>query len=215
MVILVSQSKYNCLAQDNGFRCPSAGFSWQADTKNCSISHLCVFGRLVQTITCPKKGLVIGQDNYSCVPKGSHFDNCGDRIKLFVVNDPRCKRNPNGNNPDDNNCANFINCFNSTSMGFQKCPEGLFFSTKNFTCDYPENVFCGSRPISSEYRNLLEIGERCRKEGTHLISNPNNCRRYYECQGGLNSPKTCSPDLVFSPKDQACKQPWEAPEIHC
>ncbi|XP_052824980.1 peritrophin-44-like [Octopus bimaculoides] len=129
--------------------------------------------------------------------------------------DPRCAKNPNGNNPDARNCAQFINCFNSTSMGLQKCPEGLFFSTTNFTCEYPENVVCGSRFTSPEYRHLLKIGESCRNEGTRLIPNPTDCHRYYQCQGGLDTPKACSPDLVFSKKDQACVQQWEAPDVKC
>lgn len=203
-----------CYGQSAGYQCPQNGYSWRADPKNCSVAHLCVFGTLIQSLTCPKD-LVIGVDNYSCVQKGSYFDNCGQRVELFIVNDTRCATNRDGNNPDPENCARFINCFNGTSLGFQTCPRGLFFSTTNFTCQYPENVECGSRTIAPEYKQLAVISKRCRHAGLHLISHESDCHRYYECQGGTNSPKACSQGLVFSQKKQTCVEHWKANDAKC
>lgn len=75
-----------CYGQSAGYQCPQNGYSWRADPKNCSVAHLCVFGKLIQSLTCPKD-LVIGVDNYSCVQKGSYFDNCGQRVELFIVSE--------------------------------------------------------------------------------------------------------------------------------
>ena len=122
-----------------------------------------------------------------------------------------CRRRPNGNYVDPNNCNGFIMCSNHLTYFFD-CPANLRYNRKTDRCDWPRNVKCRPRPRPTPRPTRPPVTPSpstfCenRLNGTYV--DPNNCNGFIMCSNHLAYFFDCPADLRYNPKTERCDWPW-------
>lgn len=136
---------------------------------------------------------------------------------LVWSDDVRCV-NPDGINPDPENCAQFLACTNRSVVATMQCPESTLFSTKNNTCDLGFLVAdeCKSRMIP---KNVVistaspTIDKPCTGTSNGDVADMNHCGRFYKCNyGRVVARIKCPSGSAFSQKKRRCD--WRA-SVQC
>uniref|UniRef100_A0A6P7G758 Protein obstructor-E-like n=1 Tax=Diabrotica virgifera virgifera TaxID=50390 RepID=A0A6P7G758_DIAVI len=116
--------------------CPnSATPTFLPDTSNCSIYYECIRGHQYQLI-CPP-GLLFNVDTNYC--DDAEYVDCNTKDPLC----PTAQGTANVVYSED--CSKFYRCVDGKKQ-LKNCPENMYFNSKTSSCDYMDNVDCGSVP---------------------------------------------------------------------
>ncbi|XP_072384948.1 uncharacterized protein [Diabrotica undecimpunctata] len=197
--------------------CPnSATPTYLPDTSNCSIYYECIRGHQYQLV-CPP-GLLFNTDTNYC--DVAEYVNCNDNTK-----DPLCPSAQGSSNVVySEDCSKFYRCVDGKKQ-LNNCPENMYFNSKTSGCDYMDNVDCGSVPAPTIPSAATEssaatsspstptvvptttgpIDPTCpASSGIIKIVDPDDCSKYYECNQGSKSLKSCPENLYFNPETLQC-----------
>jgi hypothetical protein len=136
---------------------------------------------------------------------------------------PICPSDENGILlPKKENCSEFYQCAGGVPFTHH-CPENLYFCAEKEYCDYvdncdysncelhPNNKPQYSPPVSGDIHIPAAVPE-CPPQvdqNLTLISNPDNCSSYYECDNGVPVLMDCPATLYFCTEENACTWIWE------
>ncbi|XP_076465717.1 uncharacterized protein LOC143297319 isoform X1 [Babylonia areolata] len=181
---------------------------WTRDPGDCARVHFCVQGKRYWTIQC-NDSRVWSNIGHACVEPMTQWDDCNQEITTPALNDERCV-DPNGMNPDPDNCAQFLACNNRTVVATMDCPENTLFSTRNNTCELSFLVAeeCQTRNIPSHVivSTASPIKDKpCEGTGNGDVADPTHCRRFYKCNyGRVVARIKCPPNSAFSVEKNKC-----------
>ena len=128
----------------------------------------------------------------------------------------------------ETNCSLFYTCTNGGKV-LQECPNGLNFNPKLQVCDWPWNVNCTNKPVSTTPRpttTTQRITTSSRKPSTTSrkpitttkkpvrcpwydtkIPHEEDCSLYYKCEDGKPTLRRCYYGLNFNPRTKECDDP--------
>ncbi|XP_064609457.1 peritrophin-1-like [Liolophura sinensis] len=160
---------------------------WTRDSADCSTVYFCVLGKVIQQLQC-NDSRVWSNHGHACVEPMSQWDDCNFTPTTPIINDPRCV-DPNGVNPDPDNCAQFLACTNRTVVATMQCPENTLFSTANNTCELSFLVAeeCMNRVIPEDVvvttaSPVIDVPCEGTKNGD--VADHTHCARFYKCNHG-------------------------------
>nr|AAP33177.1 peritrophin 1 [Mamestra configurata] len=123
------------------------------------------------------------------------------------------------------NCDQFYKCANGKPVAYF-CPNNLRYDPFSETCEWPDSVDCGNRPISdgpdkgedndsddvsdvdNDWTCNCNPGEApsiCAAEGSNgILVAHQNCNQFYKCAEGRPVTFDCSPTLLYNPYKEEC-----------
>lgn len=211
----IGQGSEDNFGADPGCKDPWSS-EWTRDANDCTKVHFCVQGKRYWTIQC-NDSRIWSNFGHACVEPMSQWDDCNQAPTTPSINDVRCV-NPDGINPDPENCAQFLACTNRSVVATMQCPESTLFSTKNNTCDLGFLVAdeCKSRMIP---KNVVistaspTIDKPCTGTSNGDVADMNHCGRFYKCNyGRVVARIKCPSGSAFSQKKRRCD--WRA-SVQC
>lgn len=215
LLLLVSVA--TCVLEDNFGADPGCKdpwtTEWTRDDQDCAKVHFCVQGKRYWTIQC-NDTRIWSNIGHACVEPMTQWDDCNQVMTTALINDERCSLNPNGNNPDPDNCAQFLACNNMTVVATMNCPESTLFSTRNNTCELSFVVAdeCKSRYIPSHIVITTAspvIDKPCESASNGDVPDPTHCGRFYKCNyGRVVARIKCPANSAFNPDKKKCD--WRA-----
>ncbi|XP_008487051.1 protein obstructor-E-like, partial [Diaphorina citri] len=120
-------------------------------------------------------------------------------------------QSPRGQYPSPNSCGNYINCWDDVAIE-QECPSGLLFGET--TCDYPQNVDCGDRPVPA----LEAPGSDGSSSGNGTSSqcpssfgtykSKKNCGAFVVCVAGEAYEFSCPGGTNYNDRLKVCDYPY-------
>lgn len=131
-----------------------------------------------------------------------------------ALNDVRCLNEPNGMNPDPENCAQFVACVNMTVVATMECPTNTLFSTRNNTCELSHVVAseCRERSIPDHVVVTTAspiVDKPCEGTSNGDVQDPTHCARFYKCNyGRVVARIRCPSNSAFNPEKKKCD--WRA-----
>ncbi|XP_014775642.1 protein obstructor-E [Octopus bimaculoides] len=209
-----AKSQDDNFGADPGCRDPWTS-EWTRDPNDCTRVHYCVQGKQIWSIKC-NNSRIWSNVGHACVEPMSQWDDCNQTPTTPSINDPRCI-NPDGINPDPENCAQFLACTNRSVVATMQCPESTLFSTRNNTCDLGFLVAeeCKNRVIPSHVvvsTASPTIDKPCAGTEFGDVPDINNCGRFYKCNHGRVVARIkCPAGSAFSLEKLRCD--WRASVI--
>ncbi|XP_064609455.1 peritrophin-1-like [Liolophura sinensis] len=160
---------------------------WTRDSTDCKAVYFCVLGKIIHTMQC-NESRIWSNVGHACVEPMSQWDDCNQTPTTPIINDPRCI-NPDGINPDPDNCAQFLACTNRTVVATMQCPENTLFGTRNNTCELGFLVAeeCKSRLIPNNVVVTTAspvIDQPCEGKKNGDVADETHCLRFYKCNHG-------------------------------
>jgi hypothetical protein len=134
---------------------------------------------------------------------------------------PVCPPQVDGNltlisNPD--NCSSYYECDNGVPVEMD-CPSTLYFCSEKSTCTWIWEPNCtfncqilNIQPASIDVIAVETAVPVCPPQvdgNLTLLSNPNNCSSYYECDNGVPVVMDCPSSLYFCSEKSTCTWIWE------
>jgi hypothetical protein len=134
--------------------------------------------------------------------------------------EPVCPPQIDGNltlisNPE--NCSSYYECDNGVPV-LMSCPSTLYFCSEKSTCTWIWEPNCTFNCQILNIQNALEekfvpaAEPVCPPQvdgNLTLISNPDNCSSYYECDNGVPVLMGCPSTLYFCSEKSTCTWIWE------
>jgi len=153
---------------------------------------------------------------HACVEPMSQWDDCNQVMTTPTLNDPRCMNEPNGVNPNPDNCAQFLACMNMTVVATMDCPVNTLFTTTNNTCQLGYLVASECRKRSIPEHVIVTtanpvLDAPCAGVGSTNadVPDPTHCRRFYKCNyGRVVARVTCPSNSAFHAEKRKCD--WRA-----
>ncbi|KAL8560938.1 hypothetical protein ACOMHN_019922 [Nucella lapillus] len=221
VTLLLTSGTSGQLAQDDNFGADPGcsdpwSTEWTRDPNDCTMVHFCVQGKRYWTIEC-NDTRIWSNIGHACVEPMTQWDDCNQEMTTPALNDERCV-DPNGMNPNPDNCAQFLACNNRTVVATMNCPENTLFSTRNSTCDLSFLVAeeCTNRHIPSHIvvSTASPIKDKpCEGTGNGDVADPSHCRRFYKCNyGRVVARIKCPPNSAFDVERLKCD--WKS-EVDC
>ncbi|BFZ02335.1 hypothetical protein BsWGS_05374 [Bradybaena similaris] len=186
---------------------------WTRDPSDCTKVHFCIQGKRQWTINC-NDTRIWSNVGHACVEPMSQWDDCNQEMTTPALNDPRCSNEPNGMNPDPNNCAQFVACVNMTVVATMECPTNTLFSTRNNTCELSFVVAseCRERTIPSHVVVTTAspiVDKPCEGTSNGDVADPGHCARFYKCNyGRVVARIRCPANSAYNEEKKKCD--WRA-----
>ncbi|KAK7009239.1 hypothetical protein BgiMline_000744 [Biomphalaria glabrata] len=190
---------------------------WTRDPNDCTQVHFCIQGKKQWTINC-NDTRIWSNVGHACVEPMSQWDDCNQVMTTPALNDPRCLSQPNGMNPDPENCATFLACVNMTVVATMECPTNTLFSTRNNTCELSFLVAseCKERSIPGHVVVTTAspiVDKPCEGTSNGDVSDPTHCARFYKCNyGRVVARIRCPSNSAFNEAKKKCD--WRA-NVQC
>lgn len=100
--------------------------------------------------------------------------------------------------PSTLSCSEYYQCIDSTPF-LLSCPRGLYFNKNIQTCDYPANVDCTTKTLTSE-----SICENI--DDFKLLPHPTSCAFYFQCLSGQAYLASCPVARYFDENIHGCAE---------
>ncbi|GFY64134.1 putative chitinase 3 [Trichonephila inaurata madagascariensis] len=197
------------------FICPR-NFGYFKHESNCSQFYICIKGAPLLK-ECPgsllfntKYGTCDWPENVNCRVDQSRFQK---RCRYFDSR-IRCPQD-RAYRTHTSHCDMYYDCRTGRACT-RRCPMGLYFNEKIYTCDVPSNVQCKKR--DEHLYDLKELVEVCLHVHDAKMEDPGNEACYYKCHNRKVVRECCAKNRVFRMQTRRCewkhtKMPFEFPLI--
>ncbi|XP_069688041.1 uncharacterized protein [Periplaneta americana] len=191
--------------------------------ENCSEFYQCAGGHL-HTHHCPPDLYYCAAKEYCDYLYNCDYSNCQMTDTNTHIHSkaeqPLCDPGePTGVTyyPNPENCSNFYACETGILLNMQ-CPQGLLYCSEKSACTWSWDKECAFADcIKQPKLNTLKVSPKeefpsCPPPTggyATLISNPDNCDSYYECDNMVPILMSCPSDLYFCSEKSTCSWLWD------